>query len=73
MLENSAFNVVREHPLEEFPVTLEDAKSFLGIDNNREDNLIKNLISISTEYAQWFMEKSLTKQTLLLRFCGEVM
>ncbi|MFV9838912.1 MAG: phage head-tail connector protein [Aaplasma endosymbiont of Hyalomma asiaticum] len=72
MLENTAFSVIREHPLKEFPVTLEDAKSFLGINNDREDDLIKNLISISTEYAQWFMEKSLTKQTLLLRFSGEV-
>ena len=72
MFKNSAFNVVREQPLVEFPVTLEDAKSFLGINNDREDNFIKNLISISTEYAQWFMEKSLTKQTLHLSYSGEV-
>ncbi|WP_333023331.1 head-tail connector protein [Wolbachia endosymbiont of Pentidionis agamae] len=45
-----------------FPITLEFMKSFLRIENNQDDELISNLLSIATDYAQWYMGISLIKQ-----------
>ncbi|UQD54670.1 phage head-tail connector protein [Anaplasma phagocytophilum] len=72
MMENSVFQILRKSSSKEFPVSLEDAKLFLGINNNKEDALLRNLISISTEYAQWYIERSLMQQTWQLSYSGEV-
>ncbi|MCU7611666.1 head-tail connector protein [Anaplasma capra] len=70
MLENPAFHVARKAPPTSFPVTLMEAKSFLGISNSNEDDLLTSLISMSSEYAQWYIEQSLSKQTWVLSYAG---
>ncbi|BET28642.1 hypothetical protein wCauATS_08440 [Wolbachia pipientis] len=56
-------SVQRKSKPESFPVTLEEVKSFLRIENNQDDKLISDLIFMATDYAEWHMEKSLVKQT----------
>lgn len=69
MLENFVFHIIRKDVSSEgFPVTLEEAKSFLGINNNKEDNLLLSFIAICSEYAQWYIEKSLRKQTWVISY-----
>ena len=70
MLANPASHVVRKAPPTDFPVTLTEVKSFLGINNNNEDGLLTNIISISSEYAQWYIEQSLSRQTWVLSYGG---
>lgn len=70
MMENSAFEIMRKEPLSDLPITVSDAKSFIGIKADGEDTVVRYLISMSTEYAQWFMERSLIKQKWLLTYCG---
>ncbi|WCR58197.1 head-tail connector protein [Wolbachia endosymbiont of Ctenocephalides felis wCfeJ] len=55
--------VQRKSKLKSFPVTLEEVKSFLRIESDQDDKLISNLIFMATDYAEWYMEKSLVKQT----------
>ncbi|WP_341808130.1 head-tail connector protein [Wolbachia endosymbiont (group E) of Neria commutata] len=55
--------VERKSKPESLPVTLEEAKSFLHIENDQDDKLILNLISGATGYAEWHIGKSLAKQT----------
>ncbi|WP_395462658.1 head-tail connector protein [Wolbachia endosymbiont of Cantharis cryptica] len=55
--------VQRKSKPKSFPVTLEEVKSFLRIENDQDDKLISNLILMATDYAEWYMEKSLVKQT----------
>ncbi|WP_447582043.1 head-tail connector protein [Anaplasma marginale] len=68
MLANPAFHVVRKAPPTSFPVTLTEVKSFLGINNNSEDGLLTNIISMSSEYAQWYIGQSLGRQTWVLSY-----
>ncbi|WP_264723201.1 head-tail connector protein [Wolbachia endosymbiont (group A) of Sphecodes monilicornis] len=56
-------SVQRKSKPESFPVTLEEVKSFLRIENDQDDKLISDLIFMATDYAEWHMEKSLVKQT----------
>uniref|UniRef100_A0A1A9VK03 Uncharacterized protein n=1 Tax=Glossina austeni TaxID=7395 RepID=A0A1A9VK03_GLOAU len=56
-------HVQRKSKPESFPVTLEEVKSFLRIENDQDDKLISDLIFMATDYAEWHMEKSLVKQT----------
>ncbi|QXK91940.1 phage head-tail connector protein [Neoehrlichia mikurensis] len=62
MLQNSIFHIIRKTLPKIFPVTLLEAKSFLRVKHNMDDDLIMCLIAMSSEYAQWYMEKSLMKQ-----------
>ncbi|MDN5248250.1 MAG: head-tail connector protein [Wolbachia endosymbiont of Tyrophagus putrescentiae] len=56
-----------------FPVTLEEVKTFLRIENNQnDDQLILSLIAMSTDYAEWHMEKSLMKQTWQISCEGHI-
>jgi uncharacterized phiE125 gp8 family phage protein len=55
--------VERKSKPESCLVTLEEVKSFLRVENDQDDKLILNLISGTTDYAEWHMEKSLMKQT----------
>ncbi|QJC27572.1 phage head-tail connector protein [Anaplasma platys] len=73
MMENSVFEVIRRGPPADLPISLAEAKSFIGIKNEEEDVLVRRLVSISTEYAQWFMEKSLAKQAWQLSYSGKQM
>ncbi len=45
-------------------ITLDEVKSFLRISlsNIAEDSLLNNLISMATEYAEWYMRRSLMPQ-----------
>ncbi|ACZ49291.1 hypothetical protein ACIS_00733 [Anaplasma centrale str. Israel] len=70
MLVNSAFHVTRKALPTDFPVTLTEVKSFLGINNNNEDSLLTDIISMSSEYAQWYIERSLGKQIWVLSYSG---
>ena len=60
---NSIVRVQRKSKLGDLPVSLEETKSFLRIENSQDDKLIKDLIEAATDYAEWHMEKSLAKQT----------
>lgn len=44
------------------PITLKEVKSFLRIENTQDDEIILYLIAMATDYAKWYMEKSLVKQ-----------
>ena len=69
MLENFVFHIIRRDAAHKhFPVTLEEAKSFLGINNDKEDDLLLSFIAICSEYAQWYIEKSLIKQTWVISY-----
>ncbi|WP_395877431.1 head-tail connector protein [Ehrlichia muris] len=63
MLENSMLCITRKTVPTSLPITLSEVKSFLRINNNQDDILINNLITMASEYAQWYIEKSLMKQT----------
>ncbi|MEH0831430.1 phage head-tail connector protein [Anaplasma bovis] len=74
MLENFVFHIIRRDASgKEFPVTLEEVKSFLGINNNKENDLLLSLIAICSEYAQWYIEKSLIKQTWAISYTADNM
>ena len=45
------------------PVSLNNAKSYLRIGNNNEDDIIQNMLSSSIEYAEKYIECSLAPQT----------
>ncbi|WP_264954053.1 head-tail connector protein [Wolbachia endosymbiont (group A) of Endotricha flammealis] len=45
-------SVQRKSKPESFPVTLEEVKSFLRIENNQDDKLISDLIFMATDYAE---------------------
>ncbi|MGN7678657.1 MAG: head-tail connector protein [Anaplasma sp.] len=70
MFENSVFHISRRTPPLGFPVTLKEVRSFLEIHNNKEDELLASLIAIAAEYAQWYIEQSLSRQTWLLSCAG---
>ncbi|KJV68851.1 head-tail connector protein [Candidatus Neoehrlichia procyonis] len=72
MLQNSMLHIIRKTLPKVFPITLLEAKSFLRIRHNTDDDLIMNLIAISSEYAQWYMEKSLMKQQWQLSCYGSI-
>ncbi|QOD38218.1 head-tail connector protein [Candidatus Wolbachia massiliensis] len=55
--------VQRKSKSKSSPVTLEEVKSFLRIENDQDDKLISDLIFMATDYAEWYMKKSLVKQT----------
>lgn len=50
------------------PVTLDEAKLFLRVDNDMEDDLISDLIIVARESAEEFMRRSLITQTWKLAF-----
>ncbi|WCR53894.1 MAG: hypothetical protein PG981_000916 [Wolbachia endosymbiont of Ctenocephalides orientis wCori] len=50
--------VQRQSKFGVLPVTLEEVKSFLRIENNQDDQLISSLISMATDYAEWHIERS---------------
>ncbi|WCR59550.1 MAG: hypothetical protein PG978_000986 [Wolbachia endosymbiont of Ctenocephalides felis wCfeF] len=56
-------HVQRKSKSKSLPVTLEEVKSFLRVENDQDDKLISSLISVATDYAEWYTEKSLVKQT----------
>ncbi|MDG7055761.1 MAG: head-tail connector protein [Wolbachia endosymbiont of Menacanthus eurysternus] len=56
-------HVQRKSKSKSLPVTLEEVKSFLRVENYQDDKLISSLISVATDYAEWYTEKSLVKQT----------
>ena len=53
-------------------VSLNLVKSFLRIANSEEDELLTNLISMATEYAEWYMEKSLLQKEYSLYYTGVI-
>ncbi|APR98894.1 head-tail connector protein [Wolbachia endosymbiont of Folsomia candida] len=63
LLRSPVIHVERKSKPESFPVTLEEVKSFLRIENDQDDKLISSLIFGATDYAEWHMGKSLVKQT----------
>ncbi|MGN7661562.1 MAG: head-tail connector protein [Anaplasma sp.] len=71
MFENSVFRILRKTPPLGFPVTLKEVRSFLEIRNDKDDDLLLSLVSIAAEYAQWYIEQSLSKQTWLLSCAGD--
>ena len=44
------------------PVTLDDVKNFLRVKHNQDDNIINYLMTVATEYAEWYMETSIMPQ-----------
>lgn len=64
--------VQRQSKLGDLPVTLEEVKSFLRIENNQGDKLIEDLISAVTDYAEWHMERSLVRQTWQISCEGHI-
>ena len=62
MIKSSTFYVTRKSPSSSWPVSLLEIKQFLRIEHSLEDALLSNLLSIATEYAEWYMEKSLMPQ-----------
>ncbi|MCA4774818.1 phage gp6-like head-tail connector protein [Wolbachia endosymbiont of Mansonella ozzardi] len=56
-------HVQRKSKSKFLPVTLKEVKSFLRVENYQDDKLISSLISVATDYAEWYTEKSLVKQT----------
>ncbi|MGN7619213.1 MAG: head-tail connector protein [Ehrlichia sp.] len=63
MLESSMLCITRKVLPVSLPISLSEVKSFLRVNNNKDDELINNLITMASEYAQWYIEKSLMKQT----------
>ncbi|CAH58115.1 phage head-tail connector protein [Ehrlichia ruminantium] len=72
MLESSMLCITRKSNPISLPITLLEVKSFLRVNNNTDDELINNLISIASEYAQWYIEKSLTKQLWQISCSGYI-
>jgi hypothetical protein len=70
--EHPIINVQRKSKPRYFPVTLEEVKSFLRIENDQGDKLISSFIFMATDYAQWHMEKSLVKQTWQVSYEGYI-
>ena len=50
------------------PITLAEAKAFLRVDSDAENNLINHLIKTSRQIAEEYLGKSLITQTLQLQF-----
>ncbi len=72
MLQNSTIHFLRKSAPTTSPVSLSMVKSFLRVENNQDDDLISNLISIATEYAEWYMEKSLMQQKWQISCIGYI-
>ncbi|QGR03382.1 hypothetical protein EDL79_02135 [Ehrlichia ruminantium] len=72
MLESSILCITRKSTPMSSPITLSEAKSFLRINNNADDKLINNLIAIASEYAQWYIEKSLMRQIWQISCNGHI-
>lgn len=72
MSEYPIIYIQRKSKPESLPVTLEEVKSFLRIENNQDDKLISSLIFMATDYAEWHMEKSLVKQTWQVSYEGYI-
>ncbi|WP_339048324.1 head-tail connector protein [Candidatus Mesenet endosymbiont of Phosphuga atrata] len=72
MLQNSTIHLTRKSASIAHPVSLSMIKSFLRVENDQDDDLILNLISIATEYAEWYMERSLMKQKWQISCIGYI-
>ncbi|AAZ68425.1 head-tail connector protein [Ehrlichia canis] len=72
MLASSMLCIIRKTVPTSLPITLSEVKSFLRINNNQDDTLINNLITMASEYAQWYIEKSLMKQTWEISCSGYI-
>lgn len=72
MLQNSTIYLTRKSAPVTYPVSLSMVKSFLRVENNQDDDLISNLVSIATEYAEWYMEKSLMRQKWQISCIGYI-
>lgn len=72
MLQNSTIYLTRKSIPTIHPVSLSMIKSFLRVESSQDDDLILNLISIATEYAEWYMEKSLMRQKWQISCIGYI-
>lgn len=54
------------------PITLAEAKLFLRVDGSSEDSLITTLISVTREYAEEYLHRSLVTQTWCMTFADSM-
>ena len=55
-------------PPEREPITLEDAKTYLRVPHDEEDNLIENLIKVSRETVENMQNRAIPEQTINVFF-----